>query len=306
MTNSSQALSFSGHETFVLRYGWLKKAYDAVVSDPEVFQREDALVTLGVGKNMVRSIRHWALACKIIEEQPRSRGSKFAPTPLAAFLFGENGRDRYLEDLGSLWLIHWNLVRHEAKATTWAWAFNLLRSTEFVSDTLRDLIVDEVNRRGSMLPSADTLKRDVDCFVRTYVPARQPRKALLEDTLDSPLCELGILQYDQTLHVYRFNRGSQDSLPDSLFTYALLSFWNASASHRESLSLNEIAFAPFSPGAVFKIDEENLIERLERVHDLTKARLLYTDTAGLKQVFRKGVLGEQEFLDLHYAAQMVV
>ena len=82
----SHPLGFSGHETFVLRYGWLKKAYDAVLDDPGIFTRDDAVVTLGVGKNMVRSIRHWALACEVLREEPKTRGLRLLPADLGTFL----------------------------------------------------------------------------------------------------------------------------------------------------------------------------------------------------------------------------
>jgi hypothetical protein len=67
-------ISFSGRETFVFRYGWLKKAVDAVLQDSEAFNREDAMVNLGVGKNMVRSMRHWSLATRVVEEVVGTRG----------------------------------------------------------------------------------------------------------------------------------------------------------------------------------------------------------------------------------------
>ena len=73
--------SFAGHETFPFRYTWLRKAIDLVTADPEAFGREDAMVHLGVGKNMVRSMRHWAMAAGVIEEdsdsgqQPRAQPS---------------------------------------------------------------------------------------------------------------------------------------------------------------------------------------------------------------------------------------
>ena len=51
--------SFSGHQTFPFRYTWLKKGVDAVTENPKIFSSENASVTLGVGKNMVNSIRHW-------------------------------------------------------------------------------------------------------------------------------------------------------------------------------------------------------------------------------------------------------
>jgi hypothetical protein len=67
---------FSGHETFPFRYTWLPKGVTNLLKDPELFARDDALVTLGVGKNMVRFIRHWCTAAGAIERVGRTRHMK--------------------------------------------------------------------------------------------------------------------------------------------------------------------------------------------------------------------------------------
>ena len=99
---------FSGHETFTMRHGWIKKAVDAVTDVPDFFRDEDsALVDLGVGKNMVRSIRHWATVTGIIEEveaDKKSRAKSYAPSQLGEFIFADDGADPYMEDSGTLWL----------------------------------------------------------------------------------------------------------------------------------------------------------------------------------------------------------
>src|SRR5579885_1940203 len=77
-------LAFSGHETFPFRYAWLKKGLDAAADDPAVFRRDEALTALGVGKNMVRSIRHWCLAAGVIEEVGGGRAAASGPPPSAA------------------------------------------------------------------------------------------------------------------------------------------------------------------------------------------------------------------------------
>jgi len=103
-----EIFSFSGHETFVFRYGWLKKAVDAtdaITGKPRVFTEEDAIVILGVGKNMVRSIRHWGLSTGVIEEEARSRGALVQPTRFGQFIFGAGGQDQFLEDPNTLWLL---------------------------------------------------------------------------------------------------------------------------------------------------------------------------------------------------------
>ena len=56
----------SGHEKFSLRYSWLPKAVEGIGKNPHIFSNEnDAMVVMGVGKNMVRSIRFWALASSV-------------------------------------------------------------------------------------------------------------------------------------------------------------------------------------------------------------------------------------------------
>src|SRR5690242_13526584 len=102
MSGGAQQASFSGHETFPFRFPWLKKGFDAVQKDRSVFSRDDAITTLGVGKNMVRSIRHWCLAAGILEETKDG----LATTPLANLLFADDGLDPYLEDPATLWLLH--------------------------------------------------------------------------------------------------------------------------------------------------------------------------------------------------------
>src|ERR1700685_4004049 len=101
----------SGHETFPLRYGWLKKACDAVQASehqPEnrsIFLSDEAIARFGVGKNMVASMRHWANCCGVIAEDPKS--GQLSPTDVGNFLFGDEGVDPYLECAASLWHIHW-------------------------------------------------------------------------------------------------------------------------------------------------------------------------------------------------------
>lgn len=297
----SGPVSFSGHETFVLRYSWLKKAYDAVVDDPAIFTRDDAVVGLGVGKNMVRSIRHWALACQVVREEPKTRGLHLSPTDFGTFLFGDSGKDPYLEDVNSLWLIHWFLCINESRATTWNWAFNIVRTTEFNAQTLFISVQSELGRRMLKCPSANTLRRDVDVFVRTYLPSRLAKKSVLEESLDSPLVELGLLVAEGG-DTFSFVRGPHRSLDGIVFAASVMDFWSREAPRQETLSFNEIAYAPNSPGCVFKLDEDGLVERLENLEKTTHGRVLYADTAGIKQLYRKSPVTSSELLEQYYVA----
>ena len=144
---AGHSFSFSGHETFVFRYTWLKKAVDAVKADPRVFGREDSIVTLGVGKNMVRSIRHWGLATGVLAEEPKSRGTLMNVSRFGKFLFGEGeslAADPFLEDPNTLWLLHWRLVSDFERSTTWQWAFNRFPSNEFTREGLLESVEHEI------------------------------------------------------------------------------------------------------------------------------------------------------------------
>lgn len=53
-TQTAPDFQYSGHETFPCRYSWLPKAVRHVKQDSGILLREtDAMVKLGVGKNMV-------------------------------------------------------------------------------------------------------------------------------------------------------------------------------------------------------------------------------------------------------------
>lgn len=299
-----EIFSFSGHETFVFRYGWLKKAVDAtdtITGNPRVFTEEDAIVILGVGKNMVRSIRHWGLSTGVIEEEARSRGTLIQPTRFGEFIFGAGGQDQFLEDPNTLWLLHWNILSNPQRCTTWHLAFNSIPSSEFTRDQLIHLIEEEIRRRNpKAMPSGNTLRRDVDVFLRTYIPARSSRGSVAEDSLDCPLVELQLIEEIAGSGVFQIRRGPKTTLSDSMFVYALIDFWDRTAPQQETLAFTEAAYGKGSPGIAFKLDENSLAERLERLEQTTNGDLLYTETAGLKQVYRKRLRQKFEYLKSYY------
>src|SRR3954447_13397667 len=182
--------SFSGHETFPFRYPWLKKGIDAVREDGDVFLRDDAITTLGVGKNMVRSIRHWCLAAGVLEES-RDGGGALRPSELGNLLLDDRGLDPYLEDPATLWLLHWQIASSRGRAATWFWTFSRFHEPEFTREALTSSLYRWTQTLGGKQVAESSLKRDVEVFLRTYVPSRQSRGG--EDSLDCPFIELGLI-----------------------------------------------------------------------------------------------------------------
>jgi hypothetical protein len=301
---AGHTFSFSGHETFVFRYTWLKKAVDAVLADPRVFGRDDAIVTLGVGRNMVRSIRHWGFATGVLVEEPKSRGTAVRVSPFGRYLFGgadSPGADPFLEDPNTLWLLHWSLVTNAQRNTTWQWAFNRFPSNEFTREGLLQSVEDEIRRLNLSLPGESTLKRDIETFVRTYASGRSSRTTAIEDSLDCPLTELNLLEEMSGTSLLKIRRGPKSTLGDRVFAFCVLQFWDRTAPTTKSLAFSEIAYSQNSPGTVFKLDENSLIERLDQLSLATDGLLSYTEGAGLKQVYRQQeACNGLSWLDAHY------
>ena len=217
-------LQFSGHETFPLRYGWLKKVYDAVRvceqardDTKAVFSAEDAIARFGVGKNMVVSMRYWALATGILKEV-RAHLGPYETTPIGQALLDDNGWDPWLEDPNSLWLLHWHLASNPGQTSTWYWVFNHCPHATFD----RELIVDHLARlcadRQMKKVAPATLKRDVECFVRTYV--EKAGAGSKEDTLECPLTELSLLRSVGRKDGYQIARGPKSTLSAAVFAFA--------------------------------------------------------------------------------------
>jgi hypothetical protein len=287
--------SFSGHETFPFRYPWLKKGFDAVKEDPHVFLRDNAITTLGVGKNMVRSIRHWCLAAGVVGEDPNG-GKGLQSTHFGSLLLGNEGLDPYLEDPATLWVLHWQIASNRARATTWFWTFSYFHEPEFTREALTSALHNWTQTLSGKQVAESSIRRDVEVFLRTFVPSRHRRGEITEDSLDCPLVDLGLITESGDSRTYRFHRGAQRGLPDGILLYAVLRFWEAFAPSAETLGLRDLTGQPGSPGGLFKIDESSLAERLESVERLTDGALSYGDTAGLLQLYRRHKLDPHDLL----------
>jgi hypothetical protein len=294
-----ERVSFSGHETFPLRYAWLPKAVEAVLEDPTVFARDDALIRLGVGKNMVKAIRHWALTTGVIEEVEGTRGRSVAVSQLGLSIFGKDGWDPYLEDPATIWLLHWEIASRRQRATTWYYAFSHLSGPRFSKDELLVELSRVAEDAGSRTSPA-SLGRDIDCFVRCYCASRPSRTTPIEDTLDGPLVELGLIR-EVGKGEYLIQRGEQASLPVELLAYSILEFLGGSHSAAKTASLESIAYSPGSPGRVFCVSEDALVAKLESLSGVTGGALTFDETAGLRQVLVHGSPAALEVLKKYYS-----
>jgi hypothetical protein len=241
---------------------------------------------------MVQSMRHWALATGILSLQnlDDQTSLRLAVTELGKIIFGEKG-DPYLEHLGSLWILHWHLAALPGRSTTWHWAFNELNEPSFDRDLLvsrlmmRIGLLREAGRMKESRVSETTIRRDVECFVRTYLAKPFSGKGLHEENLESPLSELSLIQPMGVGGGFQFRRGPKSTLPDDVFLYGLVEFWRNLYPTRREFSVEALTHEPGSPGRVFLLDEESVAERLAAMPDLTSGAIRWDESTGLRQVY---------------------
>jgi hypothetical protein len=294
---------FSGHQSFPFRNTWLTKGVVNCAANSEIFREDNALVVLGVGKNMVHSIKHWCLATQVLEIDPEiknNRGYYLRPTLIGRKVFLDGGGwDRYLEDEGTLWLLHYLLATNPEWATTEYFAFNELPGLEFTRSGLERSLIKLDARISKRRTSENTIRRDVNVFIRTYVGSHNASGVSVEDSLDCPLAELGLVQEEPTQRNYAFSRGSRNGLPDAVVLYAI---WNYAQDKGEqrTFTFDELAYQPLGLGRVFKLDEPALAERLERLAELTMGAVQLTETAGYRQVLITEDIDPMDVLNDYY------
>ncbi len=294
---------FSGHQTFAFRYGWLEKGVRGVAEHPDLFFRDDALVLLGVGKNMVESIRHWCHVAQLVEPDPSARKTSarsLQPTEIARHLLLKGAWDPFLEDDASLWLIHWLIATNPKIGTAWQLLFSRFNRPDFTRREITNYMHDFAAKEGLKVGDS-VIARDADCLIRTYVAGAGPKKqTVVEESFACPLLQLNLIQPSPDGELYRFAIGPKPSLPSSVFAYALHDHFGRRQNRTETMSIQECLYGEASPGQVFKLDENSLIEYVEDLEDTMGGNIILDETAGLKQIYRRKSFDPLKILDNYY------
>lgn len=274
--------TFSGHESFTCKTLWLKKGYDFINNDYD-FNAPDAVIQLGVGKNMVASIRYWMRAFGLTQNDEL--------LPIASYLFDDNtGKDKYIEDLGTLWLLHFLLVSHE-EATLYNWLFTRLQRERKNFD--RQNVVNFVRRimtedNKLNLYNENTVKKDVGTLLQSYV---LPLKAKALDDYSALLIDLDLIRTEDG-KTYTFNIEGKRQVPPEIFLYAILTLKGEDNTVDYDL-LQKI-------GLMFCMNDMEVIEMCKVIESHHIDDLRYSETAGIRQIQFINPMSSEEVLNEYY------
>ena len=299
MLLNPKKVAFGRHETFILRYSWLTKGFQSIQSNPLIFSDDNATVELGVGKNMVSSIKYWLQAVNLIKA--REEGG-YETTKLGEKIFGDNGYDPYLEDEGTIWLIHWLLCSNPDLATGWFWFFNNFHKQEFSSEEVASSLVDFATQNITTKVSKTTLKNDAKVVLRMYGRSKNNSKGIVEEALDSPLSSLGLVSQSLVGKTYKSQQDDRKNLPVNIFGYAVLEYMQNLKINQvpiEELMYSKLSVA--SPGAIFRLSENALITKLEELSQIFPENFELRETAGIHQFYILESITLEAILEKYYS-----
>lgn len=290
--------TFSGHDSFQCRQLWLKKGYDFVQAGKN-FNDEDAVIQLGVGKNMVSSIRFWLKAFNIID-------SKDIPTEFGERLFDdENGYDPYLEDEASLWLLHYQLVKNGI-ASIYSIIFNELRKEKlfFNKETFLNYVKRFSEGNSDLNYNENTVAKDFIVFINLYIS--DPESSDVEDSFAGILSELGLLKIINTEYKdeqgrlkkkieYYIESNERDNLHEAVILFSILDNPN----YGNSISLNSLEFDLNSPGSIFALNRAGLMNKISEIVSEFQ-NITFTDQAGIKELQFKKKSDSYKILEAYY------
>ena len=274
--------TFSGHESFTCKTLWIKKGYDFIDNGND-FKSPDSVIQLGVGKNMVSAIRYWM---RVFGMSQNDRN-----TDLAIYLLDSNkGKDPFIEDLGTLWLLHFLLVSL-GEATLYNWIFVRFQKERKSFDRknalnfVHRLLIEDGKQS---LFNENTIKKDIGVLLQSYI---LPSKTKALDDYSSLLIDLDLIRTVDGKN-YLFNIEGKRQIPWQLFLYAIICIKGDNKTVNYD-TLQEI-------GLMFCMNDMEVIEMclIIEAHHVDDIR--YTDTAGIKQLQFINDLNGMNVLDEYY------
>lgn len=308
------SFTFSGHETFSLRISWLPKAVAALEQGARPFNDpREGMIIFGLGKNMVRSLHFWVIATGLVS----TLDGRMELTDLAKqTLSREKGLDPFLEDIQTMWLLHWHLCQgwdegREAVKMPFAWHYfsNLLTSDEISPSEAMEDFKNRPDAIGKQL-SPVTLRQHLDIFIKTYVHSSSlSARATPEDALDSPLTSLNLIKKagerrlpnGKREQVFRVNDSAHKSLSVETFRYCLHQWWNLHRESEHTATLREISLSAYSPGKCLKIPESAAYSMMQTLASQYPKEFQLRDSQSQRVITRKLVPKSNDLLKSIYA-----
>lgn len=288
-------LKFSGHETFACKLFWLKKGYD-FIAEGNHFTDAHSVLSLGVGKNMVTGINYWVKSFGIIDEDND-------PTRIGNFLFGEDGVDSFLEDIGSLWLLHYLLIK-TGRASIYNLVYNEFTSEriDFTKEQLHSFLKRKCFEHSNSIYNEHTISKDISVFIRNYLkPKKEYSKIEIEEDFSSIFVDLDLLSMkrsqdptDKVTDIYSIEPNIRTTIPYQVVLFTILDNITENV-----ITFNDLLFSKNLPGKVFSLNREGLYNYIQKITH-HRENIVFSQTAGNEVLQISGTLDKWQIINEYY------
>jgi len=268
-------MKFRAHDTFFIRKGWLNKGLRNVNADAGVFMgsKGNPMDVLGIGANMVKALRYWLQAVKLTSEPAAGRKEQ-SFTEFGKVVFDN---DPYIEEMGTLWLLHYQLASNKDDATAWFYFFNEFKATEFTKEDFVKQLSNYIRINGEEV-SERSLEDDYTCIINTYVSRMKsnPEKVQPESNIDCPFGELGLIDIaNKKDKLYKKSTPKKDLIHPLVVLSVILD----QANGKEEIKISSIQNDPCNAGKIFNLDIITLTALLYKIELMGYIKVIRT--AGL-------------------------
>ena len=270
------AMKFRAHDTFFIRKGWLSKGLKHIVEKPNLFvdKNENPMDVLGIGSNMVKALRYWMQSVGLTEESKSGkRDQKLTEFGQCVF-----DNDCYIEELGTLYFLHYKLATNEHDATAWYYFFNKFSMSEFSREDFVREIQKYISYTGELSPAPRSLEEDFNCIISTYLPRYKTNAKRIspENNIDCPLGEIGLIDIlSKDKKTYRKATPTISTF-NPWVVYAVIM---DNAEGRDEIGLSELLTAECNIGKVFNLDAIAMLDILHGIEKIGMIKIIRT--AGL-------------------------
>lgn len=289
-------MKFRAHDTFFIRKGWLNKGMKYVYRKPNVFvdKNENPMDILGIGANMVKSLRYWLQVVGLTEENKSGQRIQTL-TELGKSVFVH---DRYIEELGTLHLLQYKLATNKENATAWYFFFNEFFMSEFTKeDFVRSLENFVLMNDENFSVALRSLNDDFLCIVNTYLSRYKTHTGKIspENNIDCPLGELGLIDIlNKEKKIYR----KTTPIIKDFDPWIILAIIIEQSKGKREINLNDLLIEPCNIGRIFNLDSISLLELLHKVEKIGEIKIIRT--AGLDVIRINNDRTFQECIEIYY------
>lgn len=277
-----EKLRFKRHGSFAIRDGWFEKAINVIAENNcSVFSKENGVRLLGIGANMVTSLRYWLIASNIIDSN-----NKLSEFGSLIFTY-----DRYLDSEFTWWLVHYNLVSNYKDVPVFNIVFNTFNTVSFTKESLISFFLQYMEEHDIDTTNSSQLEADVSVLIRTYSNSKVINP---EENLNSPLGKLGLLTKKEG-NKFLFNSPSYATLPYIIVYKALVDCLN-DKQLVNGVNIEDLMNLNNSPYKLFNLDKNLFYLYLNEMK--SHGLITLNKTAGLNMLYVQDNLSLRDVFEI--------